>query len=159
MELLSWFCYDREAPRWNRHQLTTRLWDLRPLVGEFIAAISGGGVPRRPGPHHRAQSRVPRPRPRLVPLGHLRRAVDRIPLSEGDLLLALNKTLDLAAQMREALRAGAPNEVNARSLAAKLEVGDGLLRRGIVAQSLRLATSQPAGDLEPATPPPLPAGP
>ena len=158
MELLSWFCYDREAPRWNRHQLTTRLWDLRPLVGEAIAAIqaeeSRAGLALTTGPNPGFHGPV---------LAWCRSAtfaelLDRIPLSEGDLLLALNKTLDLAAQVREALRAGAPNEINARSLAAKLEVGDGLLRRGIVAQSLRLATSQPGGELEPATPPP-PAGP
>jgi hypothetical protein len=81
--------------------------------------------------------------------------LERIPLSEGDLLLALNKTLDLATQLREALRLGAPNDLNARALAAKLEVGDGLLRRGIVAQSLRLATGAPAADPEPATSGPL----
>ena len=144
MELLSWFCYDREAPRWNRHQLTTRLWDLRPLVGESIAAIqaeeSRAGLALTTGPNPGFHGPV---------LAWCRSAtfaelLDRIPLSEGDLLLALNKTLDLAAQMREALRAGAPNEVNARSLAAKLEVGDGLLRRGIVAQK-SAPGHQPAG--------------
>jgi hypothetical protein len=70
--------------------------------------------------------------------------LEKLPVSEGDLLLALNKTLDLAAQLREALRLGAPDNLAARALAAKLEVGDRLLRRGIVAQSLRLATGLPA---------------
>ncbi len=69
--------------------------------------------------------------------------LEQMPISEGDLLLALNKTLDLGTQLREALRTGAPDDPQARRLAAKLDVGDRLLRRGIVAQSLSMVTSLP----------------
>ncbi len=146
MEALSWFCYDREPPRWNRNTVTSRLWELRPRIGETIDAVqseeSRMGLAMTSGPNPGFFGPV---------LAWCRGAIfgdllERIPLSEGDLLLALNKTLDLATQLREALRSGAPNDLNARALAAKLEVGDRLLRRGIVAQSLRLATGAPVPD-------------
>jgi ATP-dependent RNA helicase HelY len=149
MEVLSWFSYDREGPRWNRHQLTSRLRELRPRLGEAIDAVqeeeAKAGLAITTGPNPDFYGPV---------LAWGRGAtfadlLDRIPIGEGDLLLALNKTLDLGTQVREALRVGAPDDRDARSLAAKLEVGDGLLRRGIVAQSLRLATSPPVPDPTP----------
>ncbi len=143
MEALSWFCYDREAPRWNRHQLTAHLQDLRPRIGEAINAV-------REEEARVALAITTGPNPgffgpvlawcRGAPFADL---LDRLPVSEGDLLMALNKTLDLATQLREALRLGAPNDPGARAMVTKLEAGDRLLRRGIVAQSLRLATSSP----------------
>jgi ATP-dependent RNA helicase HelY len=143
MELLSWFSYDREGPRWNRHQLSPRLWDVRPRLGEWQERVQ----------HAEAQADLtittgPNPDFFGPVLAWCRGAtfadlLDRIPISEGDMLLTLNKTMDLATQLREALRSGAKTNLNARQLAAKLEVGDRLLRRGIVAQSLRLATALP----------------
>ncbi|HEX2513080.1 MAG TPA: DEAD/DEAH box helicase, partial [Chloroflexota bacterium] len=146
MEALSWFCYDREPPRWNRNTVTSRLWELRPRIGETIDAVQSEEARME-----LAMTSGPNPGFFGPVLAWCRGAIfgdllERIPLSEGDLLLALNKTLDLATQLREALRSGAPNDLNARALAAKLEVGDRLLRRGIVAQSLRLATGAPAPD-------------
>ncbi|HEU5317241.1 MAG TPA: DEAD/DEAH box helicase, partial [Chloroflexota bacterium] len=143
MELLSWFCYDRDGPRWNRHQLTPRLWDLRPQVGDALdrvrAAEQQAGLGITLGPNSAFYGPV---------LAWCRRAtfaelLDKIPISEGDLLLALNKTLDLATQLRESLRTSPDS--HPRQLAAKLEVGDNLLRRGIVAQSLKLAIGLPDG--------------
>ncbi|HEX2033807.1 MAG TPA: DEAD/DEAH box helicase [Chloroflexota bacterium] len=144
MEVLSWFSYDREGPRWNRNQLTPRLWDLRPRVGEALTTVqraeAEAGLAITTGPNPDFYGPV-LAWCRGTPFADL---LERLPISEGDLLLALNKTLDLATQLREALRLGAPADLVARRIAAKLEVGDGLLRRGIVAQSLRLATGLPS---------------
>ncbi len=150
MEVLSWFCYDREGPRWNRYQLTPRLWDLRPRLGEALAAVqraeAEAGLAITAGPNAGFYGPV---------LAWCRGAtfaslLEQMPVSEGDLLMAMNKTLDLGSQLREALRAGAPHSSQARRLAPKLEVGDHLLRRGIVAQSLRLGTGLPAAPAVPA---------
>jgi len=144
MELLSWFCYDREGPRWNRHDLTPRLWELRPRIGRALALVQ-----REERERGLAVTTGPSPSFYGPILAWCRGAtftelLQTIAIGEGDLLMAMNKTLDLATQLREALRTGAPNRIEARTLAAKLEVGDRLLRRGIVAQSLRLATALPA---------------
>jgi ATP-dependent RNA helicase HelY len=143
MELLSWFCYDREGPRWNRHQLTPRLWDLRPDLGAAIAGVQRieqeEGIAVTTG----ANSAFFGPVLAWCRGAAFAELLEQMPISEGDLLLALNKTLDLGAQLREALRTGAPENAQARRLAAKLDVGDHLLRRGIVAQSLRLAAGVP----------------
>ncbi|MBI3972043.1 MAG: DEAD/DEAH box helicase [Chloroflexi bacterium] len=143
MELLSWFSYDREGVRWNNHQLTSRLWDLRPLAGETLRVVQ-----RAEAEADLAITTGPSPSFYGPVLAWCRGAMfaellDNIALSEGDLLLTLNKTLDLATQIREALRTGAPESAVSRRLAPKLEVGDSLLRRGIVAQNLRLATNPP----------------
>ncbi len=160
MELLSWFCYDREGPRWNRHQLTPRLWELRPRIGQALALVQ-----REERERELAITTGPSPGFYGPILAWCRGAtfaelLETIAVGEGDLLMTMNKTLDLATQLREALRAGAPNRVEARTLAAKLEVGDRLLRRGIVAQSLRLATALPApsGSAPPASSPAPVAG-
>lgn len=152
MEVLSWFCYDRDAPRWNRHQLTPRVWDLHPRIGETVERIQSAetqaGISITTGPNPGLYGPV---------LAWCRRAtfaelLDKVAISEGDLLLLLNKTLDLAAQLREALRTGAPHNLNARSLATKLESGDRLVRRGIVAQNLKLATALPPSVVQGADP-------
>jgi ATP-dependent RNA helicase HelY len=143
MELLSWFSYDREGPRWNHYQLTPRLWEVRSEVGRKLETVrfaeAQAGLSITTGLSQTFYGPV---------LAWCRRAtfgelLEKMPMSEGDLLLTLNKTLDLATQVREALRHGAPESGQARGLAAKLEVGDRLLRRGIVAQNLRLATALP----------------
>lgn len=143
MELLSWFCYDREGVRWNRNQLTPRLWDLRTHVEDALSAVqqaeAAADLAITTGPNQSFYGSV---------LAWCRGAafadlLETLPVNEGDLLLALNKTLDLATQLREALRHGTPDNHPGRALAVKLEAGDRLLRRGIVAQSLRLATAQP----------------
>ena len=153
MELLSWFCYDREGPRWNRNTLTPRLWEARDVLSDALEAVqraeAEAGLAITTGPNQSFFGPV---------LAWCRGAafadlLERIPVSEGDLLQAMTKTLDLGTQLREALREGAPHRLQARSLAAKLEVGDRRLRRGLVAQSLRLATALPA----PAPPTPVPA--
>jgi ATP-dependent RNA helicase HelY len=123
--------------------VTPRLWDARQRVldeqerVQFAEAQAGVSITVGPNPTFFGPT-----------LAWCRGAafadlLEKLPVSEGDLLLTLNKTLDLASQLREALRAGAPASAAARALAAKLEVGDRLLRRGIVAQSLRLATALP----------------
>jgi hypothetical protein len=96
--------------------------------------------------------------------------LESVGVSEGDLLLTMNKTLDLASQMREALRSlgdvpgsgdlaadGAPgarpggrvrrgSAVVDVSLAGRLEAGDRLVRRGLVAQSLKMIVNSPGTD-------------
>ena len=148
MEVLSWFCYDREGPRWNRHQLTPRLWELRPELGEAIGAVQRIEAQEELAITTGANSAFFGPVLAWCRGATFAELLELIPISEGDLLLTLNKALDLGTQLREALRAGAPDHAQARRLAAKLDVGDRLLRRGIVAQSLRLAAGLPAPDAD-----------
>jgi hypothetical protein len=63
--------------------------------------------------------------------------------SEGDILLALNKTLDLMAQVRQALRALPDRERRWADLAADFERADRLVRRDLVAHALAMAVGGP----------------
>ncbi|MEA2582819.1 MAG: ATP-dependent helicase HelY, partial [Thermomicrobiales bacterium] len=77
-----------------------------------------------------------------------------IELSEGDLVLTFNKTIDLMRQVREMLADVTPH----RPLRLTLQEAERLLRRGIVEQSLKLgfapieapATPEAASDEAPA---------
>ncbi|MEZ4571861.1 MAG: hypothetical protein R2849_16300 [Thermomicrobiales bacterium] len=58
--------------------------------------------------------------------------VEKIDLSEGDLVMAFNKTLDLMRQVREMLANARPDH----PLRQSLQEAENLVRRDIVEQSL-----------------------
>jgi hypothetical protein len=159
-----WF--DRLAVRWNRFRLSAVAREVRDRLAELSEALTA------------AEARAdlpPTPGPSLVLEGPLTawcrgatfaELLEGIGVAEGDLLQVLNKTLDLASQLREGLRTMGMGEVDdtgrptprvvgrsrarrtgavvtpggpiGESLVARLEEGDRLVRRGLVAESLRL---------------------
>src|SRR6202165_720175 len=129
-EALSWFAMDRESTM-RGLPLTRRLHRLR----EILDALHGGVL--REEERHGLQ--ISRPLPvdfHGVALawaeGHdLATIAQRTRLQEGNLVGALQKTLDLIGQLRGAAQKG-PLGVNMVPL---LDEADGLLRRGVVQTS------------------------
>ncbi|NBT03667.1 MAG: DEAD/DEAH box helicase [Proteobacteria bacterium] len=170
MELISWFCYDRDTVRYNRYWLSAVMSEVRnrldELGAEMVQAEQRVGLTITSG-LNRSFHGVLTAWCRGETFGEL---LDSVGVSEGDLLLTMNKTLDLASQMREALRSlgdvpgsgdvtadGAPgarpggrvrrgSAVVDVSLAGRLEAGDRLVRRGLVAQSLKMIVNSPGTD-------------
>ena len=166
MEVVSWFCFDRDAVRWNRFRLSAVAREVRDRLAELSESLSDAEA---------KADLPPTPGPSLVLEGPLTawcrgatfsELLDGIGVAEGDLLQVLNKTLDLASQLREGLRTMGMGEADesgrpaprvigrsrarrtgaaanpagpvGESLVARLEEGDRLVRRGLVAESLRL---------------------
>ncbi len=135
-EALSWFAMDREAPI-RGLPLTRRLHRLR----EILDALHGGVL--REEERHGLQ--ISRPLPvdfHGVALawseGHdLATISQRARLPEGDLVGALQKTLDLIGQMRGAAVQGPLGA----GLVPLLDEADKLLRRGVVEASYRWAVA------------------
>jgi ATP-dependent RNA helicase HelY len=129
-EVLSWFAFDRDLPFANRLSLPRGLLRVRDalfgLHGEIARVEERYGERLTPGPSAvfwgvayawaRGQS-----------LADIVRAVA---LAEGDLILALNKTLDLVRQVADALRLAAPQH----PLRATLAAAEARLNRDMVAQ-------------------------
>lgn len=167
MELISWFCYDRDTVRYNRYWLSAVMTEVRnrldELGAEMVQAEQRVSLTITSG-LNRSFYGVLTAWCRGEPFGEL---LDSVGVSEGDLLLTMNKTLDLASQVREALRSltevsgagedGADgggetrrgrrarrgNGVVDESLVGRLETGDRLVRRGLVAQSLKMIVNTP----------------
>jgi ATP-dependent RNA helicase HelY len=133
-EALSWFAMDREAAV-RGLPLTRRLHRLR----EILDALHGGVL--REEERHGLQMSRPLPVDfHGVALawaeGHdLASIAQRVRMQEGDLVGALQKTLDLIGQLRGAALRG---PLGAR-LVALLDEADGLLRRGVVSASYQWA--------------------
>ena len=129
-EALSWFAMDRESTV-RGLPLTRRLHRLR----EILDALHGGVL--REEERHGLQMSRPLPVDfHGVALawaeGHdLATIAQRTRLQEGNLVGALQKTLDLISQLRGAAQKG-PLGVN---LVPLLDAADGLLRRGVVQAS------------------------
>ena len=129
-EALSWFATDRES-KMRGLPLTRRLHRLR----EILDALHGGVL--------REEERQGLQMSRALPVdfhgvalawaeGHeLLSIAQRSRLQEGDLVGALQKTLDLISQLRAAAQKG-PLGTN---LVPLLDEADGLLRRGVVQAS------------------------
>lgn len=167
MELISWFCYDRDTVRYNRYWLSAVMSEVRnrldELGAEMVQAEQHVGLTITSG-LNRSFHGVLTAWCRGETFGEL---LDSVGVSEGDLLLTMNKTLDLASQMREALRSltEAPGSAGVAadggsepppgrrarrssavvddSLVGRLESGDRLVRRGLVAQSLKMIVNTP----------------
>src|SRR5215216_6274600 len=137
-EALSWFAMDREAPI-RGLPLTRRLHRLR----EVLDALHGGVL--RDEERHGVQ--ISRPLPvdfHGVALawseGHdLASIAQRARMQEGDVVGALQKTLDLIGQLRGAALQGPLGA----GLLPVLDEADGLLRRGVVEASYRWAVAGP----------------
>ncbi len=141
-EALSWFAMDREAPI-RGLPLTRRLHRLR----EILDALHGGVL----RDEERYGVQISRPLPvdfhgltLAWSEGHdLASIAQRGRIQEGDLVGALQKTLDLIGQMRGAALQGPLGA----GLVPLLDQADGLLRRGVVEASYRWAVGGlPEGD-------------
>lgn len=141
-ELFSWFSFDRDFRYTNHFTLPDRLVvakqrleDLeRDILGEerdLKLFISEGHNPSFYGPAlHWCKGWS------MVEIG------ERIELSEGDLVLTFNKTIDLMRQVRDMLTDVIPEH----PLRDKLQRAEKMIRRGIVEQSLSLGFA-PIADL------------
>jgi len=141
-ELFSWFSFDREYRYANHFTLPDRLVAARrrledlehDVLGEerdLKLFISEGHNPSFYGAAlHWSRGWT------MAQIG------EQMELSEGDLVLTFNKTIDLMRQVREMLVGVIPEH----PLRHKLVAAEKLLRRGIVEQSLSLGFS-PIADL------------
>lgn len=141
-EVFSWFSFDREFRYTNGLSLPPRLVTLRKrleelehdVIGEerdLRLYISEGHNPSFYGPAlHWCKGWS------MAQIG------EEIELSEGDLVITFNKTIDLMRQVREMLVDVMPDH----PLREKLRAAEKLVRRGIVEQSLSLGFT-PIADL------------
>lgn len=129
-EVLSWFAFDRDLPFTNRLGLPPTLRRLRDqlfsLHREVARVEDRHGERLTPGPSA-AFWGVAHAWARGERFASLLRAVA---LSEGDVITALNKTLDLLRQVHDALRIADPRH----SLRPTLAAAEARLNRGLVAQ-------------------------
>ncbi|MBI2756755.1 MAG: DEAD/DEAH box helicase [Chloroflexi bacterium] len=133
-EALSWFSTDRDSPM-RGLQITRRLERLRDILDHLH-----GGVLRE---EERQDVQISRPLPpdfhgMALAWAHgddLADIARRSRLQEGDLVGALQKTLDLIGQVRGAALRGPLGE----KLVPLLDEADGLLRRGVVEASYQWA--------------------
>jgi len=137
-EVLSWFAFDRDTYFFNRLGLPPHLRQLRReldrLQRQVIAAEERNGLVLTPG-------FTPRFWGVVLAWGQgepLAALVDRTGLPEGDLILAINKTLDLMRQVRDMVQHNlALMPALGPSLLDRLQTAEVTLRRGILEQSLR----------------------
>ena len=136
-ELFSWYCFDRDTRFTNGYTLSPAMTRLRERITEVERgvleeeadhglSISGGHNAGFFGPV-RAWCRGAT----MVEIG------ETIELSEGDLVLTFNKTIDLMRQFRDMLR----DVLADHPLIPLLRQAEGMMRRGIVAQSLSLGVA------------------
>ncbi len=136
-EALSWFATDREAPM-RGLPLSRRLHRLREIIDQLH-----GGVLREEERHGLQMSRPLPPDFYGIALawangedlGDISR---RARIQEGDLVGALQKTVDLLGQLRHAASQGPLGE----ALLGSLEDAEPLLRRGVVEASYRWAVGE-----------------
>ena len=133
-EVCSWFSFDRDFRYNNAFTLATRLVNLRrqleelehDIIGEerdHRLFISEGHNPSFYGPaFHWCRG------------WSMSQISEAIELSEGDLVMTFNKTIDLMRQLREMLI----NTNDQHPLVDKFREAEKLVRRGIVEQSLSL---------------------
>jgi ATP-dependent RNA helicase HelY len=144
-EVLSWFAFDRDIYFFNRLSLPAHLRQLRRhldrLQQQVIAAEERNGLVLTPG-------FTPRFWGVVLAWGQgepLSTLVDRTGLPEGDLILAINKTLDLMRQVRDMVQHNlALMPAIGPGLLERLQTADVTLRRGILEQSLRAMDPRPA---------------
>ncbi|TVR68690.1 MAG: DEAD/DEAH box helicase [Sphaerobacteraceae bacterium] len=131
-EVFSWYAYDRDFRFTNKFSLPKRLILLRRRLEELEREVLG--TERRNG--------------LLISTGHsegfygamrawchgepMVQVLEKIELSEGDLVLAFNKTIDLMRQIREMLGQVMPDH----PVRSALEQAEQIVRRDIVEQSL-----------------------
>ncbi|MDP9382064.1 MAG: DEAD/DEAH box helicase [Chloroflexota bacterium] len=130
-EVFSWFAYDRDRQFGNRHVLPQHLVHLRRELGELeekvLRAERRAGYALSEG-YNAYFFGTMRAWCNGVTLADV---LEKVDLSEGDLVLTFNKAVDLMRQVREMLRSVDPDS----PLVPKLEKAMRLARRGIIEQS------------------------
>ena len=136
-ELFSWFSFDREFRYGNHFTLPDQLVLVRRRLEDLEQAILGeerdNGLAISDG-HNPTFYGAARAWCQGLSMVEVTKAID---LSEGDLVLTFNKTIDLMRQVRDMLTNSHPEHPLRHSLTA----AEKLLRRGIVEQSLTIGFS------------------
>ncbi len=157
-EVFAWFSFDRDFRYGNSFVLPDRLVLARRRIEDVEHGVLGEEraegliISEGHNPSFYGAARAWCHGATMVEIG------EAIELSEGDLVLTFNKTIDLMRQVREMLT----NIVPEHPLRPTLAAAEGLLRRGIVEQSLTLgfapielpsfeAELEPEPELEPET--------
>ena len=149
-DVFSWFSFDRDFRYSNRLTLTDDLVQARRRLEDLAYAVlneerdEGLAISEGHNAGFYGAARVWCLGWTMAEIG------EAIELSEGDLVLTFNKTIDLMRQVREMLTHVMPEHPLRRTLTE----AEGLLRRGIVEQSLTLGFAPL--DLPPAAPEPPP---
>jgi len=132
VEVLSWFCYDRDRAFYNRFRIPPSVWDLRErmerIQDKVLRAEADAGVALTPG-FTGAFTGIAYAWCQGVEFAEL---LNGVGLPEGDIMLTFNKTLDLVRQVRDAARALSADQ----PILPLLDEGEQLMRRGIVALCL-----------------------
>ena len=133
-ELLSWFSFDREFRYGNRFVLPDRLVLARRRIEDVEHAVlseeRGEGLAISEG-HNPNFYGAARAWSRGATMAEISAQIE---LSEGDLVMTFNKTIDLMRQVWEMLVSVKPEH----PLRARLQQAESLLRRDIVEHSLAL---------------------
>jgi ATP-dependent RNA helicase HelY len=133
-EVFSWFSFDREFRYGNRFVLPDRLVLARRRIEDVEHAVLGEergeglAISEGHNPNFYGAARAWCRGATMAEIG------EQIELSEGDLVLTFNKTIDLMRQVREMLADVLPDH----PLRHRLQQAELLLRRDIVEQSLIL---------------------
>ena len=129
-EALSWFAYDRDVSFPNRYSLPPRLVELRArLEGVESSALRSEaevGLQLSTGFSRLFYG----PTLAWCEGASFEAVLSRVSLSEGDVMLTFNKTLDLMRQVREMLQKRQP----LHPLVGRLSAAERQMRRGIVEQ-------------------------
>ncbi|MFL5762097.1 MAG: DEAD/DEAH box helicase [Thermomicrobiales bacterium] len=157
-EVFSWFSFDRDFRYTNHFTLPDQLILFRRRLEDIEHAVLGeerdNGLYISEG-HNPSFYGAARAWCQGMTMAEISESIE---LSEGDLVLTFNKTIDLMRQVREMLADVTPDH----PLRRNLQEAERLIRRGIVEQSLTLgfapieSTSEPEV-AEPADEPLIPA--
>lgn len=136
-EMFSWFSFDRDFRYGNAFTLPDQLILVRRRLEDLEQAILGeerdNGLAISDG-HNPTFYGAARAWCMGLSMADITKAID---LSEGDLVMTFNKTIDLMRQVRDMLTNVLPDHPLRNSLAQ----AEKLLRRGIVEQSLTIGFS------------------
>jgi ATP-dependent RNA helicase HelY len=133
-EVFSWYSFDREFRYRNEFRLPDPLVLARRRIEDVERAVLGEEhaeglvISEGHNPNFYGAARAWALGATMAEIG------ERLELSEGDLVLTFNKTIDLMRQVREMLADVAPD----RPLRSRLAEAERLLKRDIVEQSLTL---------------------
>jgi ATP-dependent RNA helicase HelY len=147
-EVFSWFSFDRDFRYANHFTLPNSLVLLRRRLEDLEHAILGEErdhglyISEGHNPTFYGAALAWTRGLTMVEIG------ESIELSEGDLVLTFNKTIDLMRQVREMLTDVMPEH----PLRASLQASERLIRRGIVEQSLTLGFAPIETEQEPEQP-------
>ena len=147
-EVISWFAYDRDARFENTFELPRHLTLVRDRLDDLthgvLIAERRAGLAITTGYHPLFYGGI-----RAWCRGAvMERIVEKLGLSEGDIVLAFNKSLDIMRQVRTMLQAVRPDS----PLVAQLRAAENLVRRGIVAQSYAIGIMPVMVDTDPGEP-------